>query len=104
MVKLCLVKATAADRHAIRQAFELAILKTVRQWLEESLPKVLPKTTTEKASTNIYSLVETAKANDLEPYAYLRFLFSELPKAVNVDDIEWTLCYALTGVQLWNLG
>jgi hypothetical protein len=41
-----------------------------------------------KASANLYSLIETAKANGLEPYAYLRFLFTELPKAQTVDDIE----------------
>jgi transposase len=33
------------------------------------------------ASAAIYSLVETAKANGLEPYAYLRFLFERLPSA-----------------------
>ena len=41
-----------------------------------------------KASANLYSLIETAKANGLEPYAYLRYLFTELPKAETVDDIE----------------
>jgi transposase len=40
------------------------------------------------ASANLYSLVETAKANGLEPYAYLRQLFTELPKAGVVEDIE----------------
>jgi len=41
-----------------------------------------------KASANLYSLIETAKANDLEPYAYLRYLFTELPKAETVEAIE----------------
>jgi transposase len=40
------------------------------------------------ASANLYSLIETAKANGLEPYAYLRHVFSELPKADTVDAIE----------------
>jgi len=40
------------------------------------------------ASANLYSLIETAKANGLEPYAYLRYLFTELPKAETVDAIE----------------
>ena len=31
------------------------------------------------ASATLYSLIETAKANNLEPYAYLRFLFEKLP-------------------------
>ena len=41
-----------------------------------------------KASANLYSLVETARANGLEPYAYLRHLFTELPKAQSVEAIE----------------
>ena len=32
-----------------------------------------------KASAVIYSLIETAKANKLEPYSYLRYLFEKLP-------------------------
>ena len=39
-------------------------------------------------SANLYSLIETAKANGMEPYAYLRYLFTELPKAETVDAIE----------------
>jgi transposase len=41
-----------------------------------------------KASANLYSLIETAKANGLEPYAYLRHIFTELPKADTVEAIE----------------
>jgi transposase len=41
-----------------------------------------------KASANLYSLIETAKANSLEPYAYLRRVFTELPQAETVDAIE----------------
>jgi len=44
-----------------------------------------------KASANLYSLIETAKANGLEPYAYLRYLFAELPKAETVEGIETLL-------------
>jgi hypothetical protein len=40
------------------------------------------------ASANLYSLIETAKANGLEPYAYLRRVFTELPKAETVEAIE----------------
>ncbi len=40
------------------------------------------------ASANLYSLIETAKANSLEPYAYLRNVFTELPRATSVEDIE----------------
>ena len=35
------------------------------------------------ASAAIYSLIETAKANGLEPYRYLRHLFEHLPAATS---------------------
>jgi transposase len=41
-----------------------------------------------KASANLYSIVETAKANRLEPYAYLRHLLTELPKAQTLEAVE----------------
>lgn len=41
-----------------------------------------------KASANLYSLVETVKANRLEPYAYRRHLFTELPKAQTLEALE----------------
>ncbi|MGH8325805.1 MAG: IS66 family transposase [Steroidobacteraceae bacterium] len=41
-----------------------------------------------KASANLYSLIETAKANGLEPYAYLRRVFTELPQAQTVEAVE----------------
>jgi transposase len=41
-----------------------------------------------KASAALYSIVSTARANGLEPYAYLRRLFAELPKAKTVADFE----------------
>ena len=44
-----------------------------------------------KASAKLYSLIETAKANGLEPYAYLKHIFTELPKATCVEDIETLL-------------
>lgn len=39
------------------------------------------------ASANIYSLIETAKINGLEPFAYLNELFEKLPLAQNEDDL-----------------
>lgn len=41
-----------------------------------------------EASANLYSVIETAKANGLEPYRYLCHLFSELPKATTAAEIE----------------
>jgi len=53
-----------------------------------------------KASANLYSLIETVKANGLEPYAYLRYLFAELPKAETVEAIEALLPSAVTQDQI----
>lgn len=39
------------------------------------------------ASANIYSLTETAKANDLNPYEYLREVFTRLPLMTSQDDL-----------------
>jgi len=48
------------------------------------------------ASANLYSLIETAKANGIEPYHYLVALFKRLPVAQTVDDYEALLP--------WNIG
>lgn len=48
-----------------------------------------------RASANLYSLITTAKANGIEPYAYLRQVFTELPKAQCVEDIEALLPFRL---------
>lgn len=40
------------------------------------------------ASANLYSLIETAKANGIEPYEYLRALFVALPNASILEDYE----------------
>ena len=36
-----------------------------------------------KTSAIIYSIVETAKANDLKPYNYVQYLLEEIPKHLN---------------------
>jgi len=40
------------------------------------------------ASAIIYSVIETAKAHGLEPYAYLRRVFSALPAAASAAEVE----------------
>src|SRR5271169_390055 len=47
------------------------------------------------ASATLYSLIETAKANRIEPYRYLRYVFTKLPLAKSKDDYR-----ALTPQQL----
>ena len=41
-----------------------------------------------KASATFFSLIETAKANGLEPYAYLRHIFKKLPLAQTKQDLK----------------
>ena len=41
-----------------------------------------------EGSATQYSLIETAKANGIEPYAYLRLLCTELPKAESDEEIK----------------
>jgi transposase len=44
-----------------------------RNWLFSGSPRGA------HASATLYSVIETAKANGLEPYRYLRYLFTKLP-------------------------
>lgn len=48
-----------------------------------------------RASANLYSLIQTAKANGLNPYDYLKQVFKALPNAQNVKDIENLLPWML---------
>lgn len=47
------------------------------------------------ASANLYSLVETAKANGREPYAYIKQVLTELPAAKTLQGVEVLLPYNL---------
>jgi transposase len=51
-----------------------------KNWLFSASPRGA------EASAAIYSLIETAKANSLEPYRYLRYLFERLPAADTEED------------------
>jgi transposase len=41
-----------------------------------------------KASATFFTLIETAKANGLEPYAYLRYIFEKLPLVQTEQDFK----------------
>ena len=53
-----------------------------------------------KASANLYSIIETCKANGVDAYQYLVSLFGELSRAQTVDEFEallpWNLCLPAT--------
>ena len=55
------------------------------------------------ASANLYSLIETAKANGINEYAYLKFVFARLPSTPTKDLLEllpWNLDTASLDLQL----
>ena len=48
-----------------------------------------------QASANLFSLVMTCRVNDVEPYAYLNYLFEHLPAATTVEQVEALLPWNL---------
>jgi transposase len=52
-----------------------------------------------KASASLYTLVQTCRANQIEPYAYLRRLFAELPAAETLEQFEALLPWNLKPVK-----
>jgi len=51
-----------------------------------------------QASANLYSLVMTCRANEIEPYAYLNYLFEHLPAASTVEQVEALLPWNVKAV------
>ena len=52
------------------------------------------------AGAAMYSLIETAKANKIEPYRYLRYIFEQIPLAKTPEDIEALLPYRIDAESL----
>ena len=92
---------SAREKQEIRQERSKPLLEKYKAWLDKSALQVPPKSAPEKAiaynlrqwpklvryiedganaSAVLYSLVETAKANGLVPFDYLRYQLEELPK------------------------
>lgn len=61
-----------------------------KNWLFSETPKGAT------ASAQIYSLIETAKANGQEPYAWLRHMLDRLPVASSVEDYKALLPWQLS--------
>jgi hypothetical protein len=55
------------------------------------------------ASARLFTVIETAKANEVEPLAYLTHIFKELPNCTTVEDYEallpWKLKAALSKIK-----
>jgi hypothetical protein len=69
------------DNNAAERAIRPFVIGR-KNWLFSDTPKGA------KVSAQLYSLVETAKANDHEPYAWLRHALERLPLATSVEDYE----------------
>jgi transposase len=65
-----------------------------KNWLFSNTPRGA------HASAVIYSLVESAKANKLEPYDYLRYLFTLLPGVTGKDDLRKLLPGAISAGEI----
>ena len=50
------------------------------------------------ASANLFSLVMTSRANGVEPFDYLSYLFEHLPNATTLEEIEGLLPWNLKNV------
>ncbi|WP_062383038.1 IS66 family transposase [Pseudomonas abietaniphila] len=69
------------DNNAAERAIRPFVIGR-KNWLFSDTPRGA------KASAQLYSLVETAKANGQEPYAWLRHALERLPTATSVEDYE----------------
>ncbi len=65
-----------------------------KNWLFADTPKGA------SASAVIYSLIETAKGNGHEPYAYLRQVLTALPSASTLEAVEQLLPWNLNASEL----
>jgi transposase len=65
-----------------RQVFLACGSTDLRKWLFANTPRGA------KASAAIYSVIETAKENGLNPFQYLKYLFDQLPQLSDPKDPE----------------
>jgi len=75
------------DNNEIERAIRPFVIGR-KNWLFSNAPRGA------HASASMYSLVESAKVNRIEPYQYLRFLFTNLPFVSDRDELRMLLpCY-----------
>ena len=71
----------ALDTNAVERSIRPFVIGR-RNWLFADTPKGAT------ASANLYSLVESAKANGIEPWRYLETVFERLPRAKTEEDLD----------------
>jgi len=79
------------DNNAAERAIRPFVIGR-RNWLFQNTPLGA------YASSTMYSLIETAKANNLEPYRYLELLFRKIPGTETKEDLEKLLPWNVTGI------
>jgi transposase len=82
------------DNNAAERAIRPFVIGR-KNWLFSDSPKGAT------ASAQIYSLIETAKANGQEPYAYLRHILERLPQATTVEGYEALLPWSCKLTQVY---
>jgi len=55
------------------------------------------------ASAGMYSIVETAKANNLDPFHFMYRLFTELPETDTEEKLEKLLPWNMKGIPSYKL-
>ena len=81
------------DTNAIERQIKAFVVGR-KNWLFSDTPRGA------HASAALYSLVATARANGLEPYHYLKYLFTHLPAANGKDELRRLLPMYVTPSQL----
>ncbi|HNV19636.1 MAG TPA: IS66 family transposase [Rectinema sp.] len=81
LIRYLEVEFLTPDNNEIERAIRPFVIGR-KNWLFSNTPRGA------HASAAMYSLVESAKANGIEPYHYLRFLFTRLPKISERDELK----------------
>jgi hypothetical protein len=97
---------TVDHRYEIRKKQPKGIPSKLRKWLDKAIdnnraensirPFVIDRKNWlfsasqkgAKSSANLYSIIDTAKTNGLEPNAYLKLPFTQLPSVETLEDID----------------
>ena len=87
------IKYTEEQLNTIDKSFLIHLLLQQQEQLEaltkklhatnEKMQQMMEQIILAKTSAIIFSIVETAKANDLKPYNYVQYLLEEIPKHMN---------------------
>ena len=96
-MRLCKVATASAPTSVQQKSHDLRLCRALhkrKNWLFSGSPRGA------EASATLYTLIETAKTNSLEPRAYLHYLLEHLPLATTPQAITALLPTNLSQDQL----